>query len=351
MWNRKILKEEAKKVFTFNAKNYWLMVLVALIITMLSGGVGGAFGGGVGSACSALISNIVKNNSQHKYQYQRMSSVTTDKDTLIVKDENGKETKIHIHSTPEINGDYGTWDEDVDIDLGDYLEEPFDEDLPHIYGSNDDLTGLYGIAGASIAIAIVVILIVSVVITVFVMAFKAFLINPLILGCKSFFLNTYDSPAALKDLGNGFKNQYMRNVGTLLLRDIFVMLWSLLLIVPGIIKAYEYRMIPYLIAEKPNMTYKEAFAKSKEMMMGNKWNAFVLDLSFLGWFILNSLTCGLLGLFYVNPYYHATDANLYRAIKMGGDTGFVSQQYSASTPVTPEGATVSEKAVGDVLQP
>jgi len=71
-------------------------------------------------------------------------------------------------------------------------------------------------------------------------------------------------------------------------------------------------------------------------MMGNKWDAFVLDLSFIGWFILNSLTCGILGLFYVNPYYFATDANLYRAIKMGGSTGFVSSNPTLNQQPTTE---------------
>ena len=170
--------------------------------------------------------------------------------------------------------------------------------------------------GSLLIIAIIVlVLIISIISLAIAFVFKAFLINPVILGCQSLFLNAYERPADLKDLGNGFKNQYIKNVGTLFLRDLFVFLWSLLFIIPGIIKLYEYRMMPYLIAENPNMTYKEAFAKSKQMMMGNKWDAFVLDLSFLGWFILNTLTCGILGLFYVNPYYFATDANLYRAIK------------------------------------
>ena len=119
----------------------------------------------------------------------------------------------------------------------------------------------------------------------------------------------------------------MSNVKTLFFKDLYTFLWSLLFVIPGIIKAYEYRMMPFLIAENPDMTTQEAFDKSKEMMMGNKWDAFVYDLSFLGWFILNALTCGILGLFYVNPYYYAADANLYRAIKMGGSTGFVSSKY------------------------
>ena len=84
---------------------------------------------------------------------------------------------------------------------------------------------------------------------------------------------------------------------------------------PGIIKAYEYRMIPYILAENPDIDTKEAFARSKEMMTGNKWDAFVLDLSFLGWILLSVCTCGILAIFWVNPYMYMTDAELYVALK------------------------------------
>ena len=89
----------------------------------------------------------------------------------------------------------------------------------------------------------------------------------------------------------------------------------MLFLVPGIIKSYEYRMIPYILADNPTISYEEAFALSKKMMTGNKWDAFVLDLSFIGWRILGGLTCGILSLFYVNPYQYQTNAALYEALK------------------------------------
>ena len=72
------------------------------------------------------------------------------------------------------------------------------------------------------------------------------------------------------------------------LRDLFTALWSLLLVVPGIVKHYEYLMVPYIIAENPAMDYKEAFQISKQMMDGEKMEAFIMDLSFLGWYLLTS---------------------------------------------------------------
>ena len=73
------------------------------------------------------------------------------------------------------------------------------------------------------------------------------------------------------------------------LKGLFQGLWSLLFVIPGIIKSYEYRMIPYILSENPNISRKRAFEISKQMMKGNKWDTFVLDLSFIGWQILSGI--------------------------------------------------------------
>ena len=85
--------------------------------------------------------------------------------------------------------------------------------------------------------------------------------------------------------------------------------------IPGIVKSYEYRMVPFLLSENPNMTKDEALKASSRMMKGNKWRAFVLDLSFLGWHILSAFTFGMLEIFYVAPYVNGTNAALYEALK------------------------------------
>ena len=98
------------------------------------------------------------------------------------------------------------------------------------------------------------------------------------------------------------------------LRNIFTALWYIT-IVGGVIKTYEYRMIPYILAENPKIKRKEAFKLSKQMMKGNKWKTFILDISFFGWNLLSIITMGLLSIFYVNPYSAATNAELYIALK------------------------------------
>ena len=145
---------------------------------------------------------------------------------------------------------------------------------------------------------------------------SAFVTNPVKMGCKSFFAqNSYDSETNLDELKKGFTPNYKRNVQAMFLRDIKVLLWSLLLIVPGIMKAYSYELVPYLLAEDPDMGAKEALERSEAMMNGHRWERFVLDLSFIGWILVSIFTLGLGYIFYVGPYISATEAEFYRAVK------------------------------------
>lgn len=99
------------------------------------------------------------------------------------------------------------------------------------------------------------------------------------------------------------------------MKDLFIFLWTLLFIIPGIIKRYEYMMIPYLLAENPDMSRQDAFAESKRMMDGNKMDAFLLDLSFIGWFILGAITFNIVNILYTTPYMELAHAELYHTLK------------------------------------
>ncbi|MDR1160001.1 MAG: DUF975 family protein [Syntrophomonadaceae bacterium] len=101
---------------------------------------------------------------------------------------------------------------------------------------------------------------------------------------------------------------------------VFVFLWSLLLIVPGIIKMISYSMSYYILADNPEMTAREALNSSKEMMHGHKKDLFVLILSFFWWFLLVGVTCGIAAI-YVHPYVMATITNFYKTIKNKNDSG------------------------------
>ncbi len=106
---------------------------------------------------------------------------------------------------------------------------------------------------------------------------------------------------------------YTGIISTMFLKDLFNFLWALL-IIPGIIKFYSYRMAPYILADNPNIGAIRAITLSRNMMRGNKWRMFVLDLSFLGWYLLGTLCLGI-GVLFVNPYAFATEAELYLVLR------------------------------------
>lgn len=142
-----------------------------------------------------------------------------------------------------------------------------------------------------------------------------FLFQPLEVNAKRFFIISREQPAELNELGFSFKHGYMNVVKIQLFRSLYIILWTMLFIIPGFIKSYEYYMVPYILAENPNLDSKEVFRISRDMMYGEKWNAFVLDLSFFGWYVLSMFTCGILSVFFVNPYKYLTYTELYYTLK------------------------------------
>lgn len=104
-----------------------------------------------------------------------------------------------------------------------------------------------------------------------------------------------------------------------LLQTIYIFLWSLLLIVPGVMASYSYAMTEYILAEDPELSAQEAIARSKEMMAGNRWRLFCLDFSFIGWSLLSSLLPLRIGTILLNPYTETAHAAFYRELT-GGET-------------------------------
>ena len=133
-------------------------------------------------------------------------------------------------------------------------------------------------------------------------------------GLANYFIKNTDSKPSFGDAFSGFKVKYGRNIGTLLLVGIKIVLWSILFIIPGIIKTYEYAIIPYILADDSEISSKGAFKKAKQMMKGNKWRLFKLELSFFGWFVLCVLTLGI-GTFFLIPYVEAATAEFYSELK------------------------------------
>lgn len=134
---------------------------------------------------------------------------------------------------------------------------------------------------------------------------------PLLIGISYFFMNLINYGESFDDLFEGFRDKYIENAITMLLMNVYLVLWSLLLIIPGIIKSFSYALVPYILADKKyNLTYNDAITESRQLMDGRKMELFGLYLSFFGWFLLCIPTFGI-GLIWLMPYVNAAVAAYY----------------------------------------
>lgn len=278
MWNRKEIKAAGKAAFK---ANYWRCVLVAFILTLIAGVVGGV--SGLTSSTTAMMGSL------GAFSGDQFMNVTVDEDGVDFSSEIG------------------------DIIDGDIANEIQDEEISFYEIQSDP---------AAAAKLMNVLMIAAMPMLLFGIAVTILVLNPFTVSYSRFFLQNsrktksepYDG-SDLNELGYGYTHRFGRNVLTMFLRDLFMCLWTLLFIIPGLIKSYSYRMVPYILSDNEDMSATEAITKSREIMNGNKWRAFVLDLSFIGWVFLSCITLGLVGIFYVAPYISATEAELYEAIK------------------------------------
>jgi len=144
---------------------------------------------------------------------------------------------------------------------------------------------------------------------------KIFVGYSLEVGGRKFYIEAIKDNVNAGYLAYGFKSSgFLNIVKVMFVRSMVTFAWALLLIVPGIIKYYAYRMVPYILAENPHMEYKRALELSVQMTQGEKMNIFVLDLSFIGWYLLGALLMGI-GILFVQPYVDMTHALLYKELR------------------------------------
>jgi uncharacterized membrane protein len=179
------------------------------------------------------------------------------------------------------------------------------------------------IAGA-LAALVAILAIVALIAAAISIVYQIFVAGPLAVGKSRFFLEARQDRAEIANLFYSFRSgRYMSAVKALAWRLLFTFLWTLLFIIPGIVKSYAYSMIPYIMADNPCMDYKRAMRLSMDMTRGQKWDIFVLDLSFIGWGLLGMLACGV-GVLFLLPYINATKAELYVTLKRKAlDSGLV----------------------------
>jgi len=254
MWTRRLLKENAKVAFK---RNFWTCVAVSLIAMLL----------GAGSSGGGIELNYEENNTSGYYE------------------------------------DFDDYN-DFYYDDGFYYEESYEDDF------EDMIETAFSIIFSPIfLIAAVIALIIGI-------AISLLLSNVVNVGHKRYYLENREHKTTVGKLFYGFNGErYGSYVWVMFWKGLYIFGWSLLFIIPGIIKAYSYMMVPYIIAENPEISKDRVFEISKKMMDGHKWEAFVLELSFFWWLLLSGVTAGIAGIFYVNPYMDATFAEFYSAIK------------------------------------
>ncbi len=146
-------------------------------------------------------------------------------------------------------------------------------------------------------------------------AYGLFIANPLRVGGSRFFLEHRVRASTVGTIFRPFAAGYLNAVKTMFLQGLFIFLWSLLFIIPGIIKAYQYILTPYILAENPDIEWRRALDLSRAMTDGCKFDIFVLQISFIGWYLLGVIAL-VVGVLFVAPYSEATMAELYAALRL-----------------------------------
>lgn len=176
-----------------------------------------------------------------------------------------------------------------------------------------NLQGKYGIA----ILALLIVFALSYAASTLSVGLAAIFVLPVYVGYAKFHTILADNDDPDVDvMFDGFRDKYFEHVLVLFLQKLFLVLWTLLLIVPGIVKMFSYALVPYILQDEDYNVYgTDAITLSRDMMQGYKAKLFLLHLSFIGWYILTALTLGLLSL-YVQPYVKQSEAIFYQDVKL-----------------------------------
>lgn len=297
MFDRVRMKEIAKNALK---RRYWIVVLVAVLVGLLGGQMAG---GTINTDVSFNLSD-----------YFSDSNVDTDYDEDYGDDRWDQPDNPWVDGGDQQGGtvwdDYA-YEEDASwTEIWEEFKAEFNaimEDFAAEMGIRNLQTGIavfFGIIAVVVAVAVILGLL-----------YTIFVGNVMTVSGHGWMLRHLRGEEV--SVGEAFAafRIYKPTVVTMLVRGIYVWLWSLLFIIPGIIKAFAYSMVPYIIYENPNLTANQAIKMSKKMTDGYKGDLFVLNLSFIGWLMLSIITGGLVGIFWSNPYMGLTHAGAYEDLK------------------------------------
>ncbi|MDD2980658.1 MAG: DUF975 family protein [Hespellia sp.] len=280
VWKRKEIKKNARREMK---ANYWRCVAVCFLLAFLTG------------AYASSTRMIARQNVDGNNEEVREDEYDAGPQSYFSRYEEshpnaGKRERAIVRTMDEIVTTFVS-SSDTQLLIFNMLED--------ILGNDMDLAFW--------------LLVLSILLKIF---YDVFVANILKIGEKRFFMeNRLYEHSKINKIIYMYKINYVkRPAWVMFCKDVFQSLWNLT-IIGGIIKHYEYAMIPYITAEQPDLERKEVFALSKEMMKGNKWRMFLLDVSFAGWGILGVFTFGALQILFLNPYRAQTYAELYMAIR------------------------------------
>ena len=290
MWKRKDLKNKARKVVK---KNYWTAIVVCFLLALFSGEFG----------TSIILIWQSDDSIDPNYVMKQ--------ENIVVNNEVAQDKIKEVQERNEELNEKRSSLSDIQLKLLEVLKA----NLNNITKSQKyvlriwDAVELFSLKETGLGVGFILIALIAIV-------YIILLAEPLVVSSKKYFLKAREKEntkiGIMKEI---FRKGNWKNVAIIMfLKDLYNLLWFLT-IIGGFIKTYEYRMIPYILADNPQIDKKEAFRLSKEMMRHNKWKTFILDLSFILWNMLSLVTFGILNILYVNPYKVATLTELYVFLK------------------------------------
>lgn len=304
--DRKGMKVAAKKA---QRKHYWMIVAICLFASVF----GVAYTYALGQRTNISISTPQTEDST---QSNDMYDVLQD---LAVGNENDAREKVKQNQEQIVNND-------TDATFG--RRRGVIASLLNSFASGsmviavaDAINSVTHNGGVSIAVLVILSLAVYIFVWLFIQETYRIVMARMLLEGRS-----YNKLPASRFFYPIHTRKWPRMAWTMFVENVFLFLWSLT-IVGFFIKQYSYRMVPYIVAENPNIEALDAIRLSRRMMKGHKWECFVADCSFLGWYLLNLITFGLSGIFYSNGYNAAFFAEYYVYVRsMAKTTGIAGSE-------------------------
>lgn len=305
--DRKGMKVAAKKA---QRKHYWMIVAICLFASV--------FGVAYTSSTLSVSTNISISTPQTEDSTQSNDMYDVLQD-LAVGNENDAREKVKQNQEQIVNND-------TDATFG--RRRGVIASLLNSFASGsmviavaDAINSVTHNGGVSIAVSVILSLAVYIFVWLFIQETYRIVMARMLLEGRS-----YNKLPASRFFYPIHTRKWPRMAWTMFVENVFLFLWSLT-IVGFFIKQYSYRMVPYIVAENPNIEALDAIRLSRRMMKGHKWECFVADCSFLGWYLLNLITFGLSGIFYSNGYNAAFFAEYYVYVRsMAKTTGIAGSE-------------------------